>query len=106
MTINITYEGTEYTLTYTRETVQKLEAKGVYAADIEKKPMTILPALFEGAFLANHPNVSKKTILTIFDMCGNKEELIEAIAEMYNQPFQELVSGTNGESKATWKATF
>lgn len=90
--IKVTYENRDYTLEYSRKTIQQMESKGVNAADLERKPMTTLPALFEGAFLLHHPNTPRKTVMEIFDRLTRKEELIERIAEMYSEPLQELVT--------------
>ena len=58
-----TYEGKEYTLEFTRRTVTEMERKGFSASAITEKPMTTLPALFAGAFLAHHRFV-KEDMLT------------------------------------------
>ena len=50
--LRFTYNNKEYVLEYTRKSVEAMEKKGFIASDIETKPVTILPALFAGAFLA------------------------------------------------------
>ena len=52
--IIFTYEDKEYTLEYTRRTVKQMEDEGFVAREIDSKPMTLLPALFAGAFKAHH----------------------------------------------------
>jgi len=89
--LNFTYEGKDYTLEFTRRTVTEMERKGFIAADVEQKPMSTLPALFEGAFLAHHRFVKKEVIDEIFAKLGNKQELIGKLAEMYNEPILALV---------------
>ena len=49
--LEFTYGGKTYTLEFTRRTVAQMERNGFVASDVETKPMTTLPALFEGAFL-------------------------------------------------------
>ncbi len=44
--IVFTYEDKEYTLEFTRRTVKQMEDEGFVAQDIDRKPMTLLPALF------------------------------------------------------------
>ena len=61
-----TFEDKEYTLEYTRRTVAEMEKKGFIASDITDKPMTTLPALFAGAFLAHHRFVKEDVINNIY----------------------------------------
>ena len=49
--LTFTFEDKEYTLEFTRKTVTEMEKRGFVAAEVEHKPMSTLPALFEGAFL-------------------------------------------------------
>lgn len=52
--LKFTFKDKEYVLEFTRRTVTEMEKKGFVAAEVENKPMSTLPALFEGAFLAHH----------------------------------------------------
>lgn len=74
--IIFTYEGKDYTLEYTRRTVQQMEAEGFVGEDVEKRPMTLLPALFAGAFKAHHRFVKQEVIDKIFAAMPDKETLI------------------------------
>ena len=60
--LNFTYKDKEYTLEFTRRTVSEMEKKGFVAAEVETKPMSTLPALFEGSFLAHHRFEKKEVI--------------------------------------------
>ena len=60
--LTFTYDGKDYTLEFTRRTVAEMEKKGFIASDITDKPMTTLPALFAGAFLAHHRFVKEDII--------------------------------------------
>lgn len=102
-----TYEGKEYTLEFTRRTVAEMEKKGFIASDITDKPMTTLPALFAGAFLAHHRFVKGDVIDNIYSKLTKKEDLIGKLAEMYNEPILTLVeepeeAGGNLDWTATW----
>lgn len=66
LTITDPTSGVTYTLEYTRKTVEMMEKQGFIAADVEKKPMTLLPALFAGAFLAHHRFVKRDVIDNIY----------------------------------------
>ncbi len=106
--LNFTYDDKEYTLEYTRKTVTEMERKGFIASDVEAKPMTVLPQLFAGAFLAHHRFVKQNVIDEIYDHLTNKEDLIGKLAEMYNEPIQALVEepAEDDEKNVAWTATF
>lgn len=101
------YEGKEYTLEYTRRTVTEMERKGFVASEITDKPMSTLPALFAGAFLANHRFVKQDVIEAIFSKLTKKEELIGKLAEMYNEPIMALVEEPEeGKGNLDWTVTW
>ena len=105
--LRFTYRDREYVLEFTRKSVEAMEKKGFVASDIETKPVTILPALFAGAFLANHRFEKPEVIEEIFAKMTNKQELIGKLAEMYNEPIMALVdepveSAGNVDWTASW----
>ena len=105
--LKFTYEDKEYTLEFTRKTVTEMEKKGFIATEVESKPMTTLPALFEGAFLAHHRFAKKKDIDAIYEKLNNKEDLIGKLAEMYNEPIMTLVEEPDGKKgNVDWTASF
>jgi len=89
--IVFTYEDKEYTLEFTRRTVKQMEDEGFVAQDIDRKPMTLLPALFAGAFKAHHRFVKQDVIDKIYAGMPHKDELIGKLAEMYNDPIVTLM---------------
>lgn len=105
--LNFTFGNKEYTLEFTRRTVAEMEKKGFVATDVESKPMSTLPALFEGAFLAHHRFEKKETIDKIFSIMTNKEALIGKLAEMYNEPIMSLIEEPEeNEGNVNWTATW
>ena len=105
--LNFEFEGKEYTLEFTRRTVTEMERKGFVVQDVERKPMTTLPTLFAGAFLAHHRGVRQDIIDKIFAHMTNKEELIGKLAEMYNEPILILVDEPEeSEGNLKWTATW
>lgn len=105
--LKFTFEGKEYVLEYTRRTVMRMEKNGFVAADVESKPMTTLPALFRGAFLAHHPFVKEDVIDKIYDKMTNKEALIGKLAEMYAEPITALVEEPEEkEGNVEWTASW
>lgn len=89
--LTFTYDGKDYTLEFTKRTVKEMEQKGFVASDLTEKPMTMLPALFAGAFLANHRFVKQDVIDEIYDKLTNKQDLIGKLTEMYNEPIIKLL---------------
>lgn len=105
--LKFTYNEKDYVLEFTRRTVTEMEKKGFIAAEVENKPMSTLPALFEGAFLAHHRFEKKETINAIFNRMTNKEELIGKLAEMYNEPIMALVEEPEeSEGNVGWVASW
>lgn len=105
--LNFTFEDKEYTLEFTRRTVSEMEKKGFVASEITDKPMTTLPALFAGAFLAHHRFVKQESIDKIFSKLTKKEDLIGKLAEMYNEPIMALVEEPDeDEGNVNWTATW
>lgn len=101
------FSGTEYTLEFTRKSIAEMERKGFIASEITEKPMSTLPALFAGAFLAHHRFVKQETIDEIFSKLTKKEELIGKLAEMYNEPILALVEEPKEDKgNLSWTATW
>lgn len=102
-----TYDGKEYKLEFTRRTVAEMERRGFLASSIVDKPMSNLPDLFAGAFLANHRYVKRDVIDDIFNNITNKQELVGKLAEMYNEPLETLLEDPEeSEKNVNWTATF
>lgn len=106
-TIGFTYEGKDYTLEFTRRTIKQMEDEGFVAKNIDDRPMTLLPALFAGAFKAHHRFVKQDVIDEIYANMPNKDKLIEKLAEMYNEPILALMeepedSAKNVEWMTSW----
>ena len=106
--LRITFEDKEYTLEFTRRSVAELERSGFRAADITDKPISTLPALFAGAFRANHKFLNQKIIDEIFESIDNRTELINKLAEMYNEPLAAMLDEPEVDEakKAKWEASW
>jgi hypothetical protein len=101
------YNGKNYELEYTRRTVAEMERKGFIASNIDEKPMTLLPSLFAGAFLAHHRFTKQEEIDKIFEKFTKKEELIGKLAEMYNDPIMTLLDEPEpSEGNVEWTASW
>lgn len=105
--ITLEFEGNKYTLEFTRKSVETLERRGFLASEIVEKPVSTLPDLFAGAFLANHRFTKREVIDRIFDKLTNKQELIGKLAEMYNEPIEALMDDPkDDEGNVQWGASW
>ena len=80
--IRYTYDGVDYTLEFTRKSVETMERNGFVITEVFEKPMTLLPTLLAGAFLAHHRSTKREVIDKIYESMPNKQELITKLAEM------------------------
>ena len=99
--INLTYEKKEYVLEYNRQSVKTMESQGFVLEDLTAKPMTMIPLLFQGAFIKNHRGIKRNLMDEIFEEIGDKTALMEALMEMYAETLTSLTDD-NGEGNATW----
>lgn len=100
--INFTYDGKDYCLEYTRQTVKKMEDRGFVAARILEAPMSVLPELFAGAFMANHKYTDRKVIDAIFDKLQDKKQLVETLTQMYQEPIESLMADGDEGNGIAW----
>ena len=103
--ISLSYEGKDYTLEYTRQSVKTMENRGFVAGKILDAPMTVLPDLFYGAFLANHKYIDRKVVDEIFDRMLDKKALVETLTQMYNEPLEALMSDGDEGNGIAWTTT-
>lgn len=96
-----TESGEKYTLEFTKESVYYAQKfKDFNIDDIGTKPMVAIPALFEYAFRAHHPNVSKAKIDSLFaGMNGMPNGMLERLMELYYAPYSYLAKTDEEESK-------
>lgn len=99
--IKFKYKDTDYELTYTMRTVRDMESQGFDFNEIDKKPMTMIPLLFSGAFKAKHPFVNSNTIDEIFKQMPNKEELYQELGKMYAETLNKLTDEPE-EGNISW----
>jgi hypothetical protein len=105
--LSFVYKDNEYCLEYTRKSVEQMERKGFKVSDIMEKPVTTLPTLFAGAFLAHHRNIKPEVVDEIFSKMKGKDNLIEKLAEMYNEPIMALIDEPEeAEGNLEWTASW
>lgn len=98
-------EGKEYVLEYNRQSVQQLERLGFSIEDVSKKPMTMFPLLFRGAFLVNCRFVKEKEINELYDNMKNKAELHNTLINMVTECYETLTDNDEeaNEGNAGWE---
>lgn len=99
--INLTYDKKEYILEYNRQSVKTMESQGFVLEELTAKPVTMIPMLFNGAFIKNHRGIKRSLMDEIFEEIGDKTALLEALMEMYAETLGSLTDGS-GEGNATW----
>ena len=102
--INLTYDKNEYVLEYNRQSVKTMENQGFVLEELTAKPMTMIPLLFNGAFIKNHRGIKRNLMDEIFDGIGDKTALMEALMEMYTETLGTLTENS-GEGNVTWAMT-
>lgn len=107
--IKLKYEGKTYELTFTRETVKRAEDAGfdLRAFASNSKPATMNPLLFYCAFLAKNPKIRRKIVDEIYEHIHNKQQLTEALADLYSETLAPLVADdeeaeAEDEKKVEW----
>ena len=105
--INFDYNGKHYCLEYTPDTVKQMEASGFTLNDMGDKPATRIEQLWAGAFLANNRKTSATVIKELYKKMTDKEGLVAALAEMYNNTLNYLIpdKDEDDEGNVQWTAT-
>lgn len=94
-TINFTYKNVDYTLGFTLATIEQMERSGFVLKELDTKTATRAQELFYGAFIANHKGIKRKLVDEIYEALGNKEDLIVALIELYNEAANSLLEEGN-----------
>lgn len=100
--ITLTHKKTEYTLEYNRQSIKTMEAQGFVLDEVTSKPASMIPMLFDGAFIKNHRGVKRNIKDEIFDNLKDKTGLIQVLLEMYAETLSDLVEDTAEEGNVTW----
>lgn len=106
-TITLTYEGKDYTLEFTRKSVERMEATGFRIEDVGNKPMTAIPMLWKGSFLAHHKNVKEYLINKMYEQIRGKDEFFDKLTEMYVDTVESLFDEPESdEGNLEWGANW
>ena len=101
--ITLTHNGKDYTLEYSRQSVKTMEQQGFVLDEIATKPMTMIPQMFQGAFIKNHKGIKRSLVDDIYKDIHNRSELMEALMEMYADTLSSLMDdGPEDSGNVTW----
>ena len=90
--INLTHKDKDYTLEFSRQSVKTMEQQGFVLDELTSKPMTMLPMLFQGAFIMHHKGaVKRKEMDEIYKGIKDRSALMEALMEMYAETLSTLM---------------
>lgn len=103
--ITFTYNGEKICLEYTKRSVKTMEDRGFAPAKILEAPMSYLPELFAGAFLANHKFMNRDKINAIYEEMKGKKELVNTLIQMYNEPINALTEDGDEGNGIAWEVT-
>lgn len=103
-TIDFEYEGTKYTLEFSRATIKQMESSGFTIADLNRKPVTSWPMFFAGAFLLHHRKLKEDKIREIYKHMTDKDRLMERLTEMYYEALSTLMDDPDEDDakKIVW----
>lgn len=117
--IEFDFDGEHYKLEYTARSLKRLERNGVKISKLDDMVFSAPEILFRGAFYANHPNVTDRTVTKIYnalkrsseneeveyDEDGNEvDALTNCLAEMLKEAVDEL-TGRGEQGNISWKIT-
>jgi len=96
-------DGTEYTLEFSRKTVEWAERRGFSMDDLSDHMMIRVPELFYYSFRMHHPSITKQQSDTILfdDMGGINEDVVKRLGELYAQGYESLINSEAKNSKVT-----
>lgn len=100
--ITLNYNEKDYTLEYNRQSVRVMESQGFVLEQLSEKPVTMIPMMFQGAFIKNHRGLKRAFIEEIFDEIADKSGLLNALMEMYAETLSSLTDEKEVEGNAIW----
>ena len=108
--ITVSYNGNDYELEYSRNSVKQMEQQGFVLDKLSEQPMTMIPLLVYGAFVKNNKGVKRSLVDEIYehitDKIGDGENgFIHALLEMYAETVNTLTDSeaVDEGNRAVWK---
>ena len=98
--IQFTFEGSDYTLEYTPQSIRKMDRDGFNLAEIDNHIVNAPYDLFSGAFIARHNYVPVKERERMYEALVNQNEegdnLLEFLGEMLKDELEFIINKPSG----------
>ena len=101
--LTLTFKDKTYTIEFTRSSIRQMERGGFDPEKLVSMPMTMLPDLFAGGFIANHPSMKRSKVDEIYKELKDKKKLLNALLEMYAEPVNSLMDEGNLDWTPNWQ---
>lgn len=99
--------GKTWTLEFNRATAKEVQNRGFDSDQVLNRSLTMLPLLWEGAFLMHHRYEKKEVIDNLLEKMGDKQELFGKLSEMFNEPVETtLLNEPESSVKVDWTANW
>lgn len=101
--ITFEYEGKNYTLEYTADSLKKMERGGFDFSKMGERLLSGTEDLFYGAFLANHPDTTQETATAIYNAMASgsgEDTLAGALDSMVAEAIESIA---NKQGNLQWK---
>lgn len=110
-TINLAYNGKNYTLEFNRAVVILMERQGFNLNEFDSKSALNTTLLVKFAFFLHHRKLSEDEIFEIYASIRGRDEFISKLLEMCSDTYVSLLDdpeeeGSEIEGNATWGASW
>ncbi len=103
--IKFSYEGSDFLLEYDRESAERAESLfGISPTEVFTGKVTVMKALFAGAFIKHHPKAKTTTIDALWDLMPDKDELYKTLVGMYMNTVGTLLEDPEEGKALSWEA--
>lgn len=92
----------EYRLAYNRKALIAMEEMGFNINDYKKCPVKSTSAVFYGAFMMHHPELSHDEIDEILSNVSDTAGLITELLKLYSDAVSAIVSNDKESKNLTW----
>lgn len=105
-TLDFEYEGKEYSLAYTVNSLKMLEKRGFSFGKLEDHILSAPEELFFAAFDANHPTTPRRVRQEIWNEFGeHSEDGNESLMDVLYEMASECVEKMRPQGNLKWRAT-
>lgn len=104
--IKFSYDGKDYALGFTRETVLEAEDKGFNLGTAQTKPLHSTYDMFKYSFLMNHKDITDEEVSKIYDLFTDKSTLNSKLIDLYSDSVNSLLDDNKSKNAIKWEANF